>query len=75
MIDDSFLLLVNAAHEGVEFVVPSSPSGNPWCQMLDTENIEEPFLDIMVEDKIILGGRCVKLLSDQAFQLVEPART
>ncbi len=75
VIDDSFLLLVNAAHEGVEFVVPSSPSGNPWCQMLDTENIEEPFLDIMVEDKIILGGRCVKLLSDQAFQLVEPART
>jgi glycogen operon protein len=75
VIDDSFFLLVNAAHEGVEFLLPSSPSGNPWCQIIDTENIEEPFLEIMVEEKIILGGRCVKLLSDQAFQLVEPVES
>jgi hypothetical protein len=59
----------------VEFLLPSSPSGNPWCQIIDTENIEDPFLEIMVEDKIILGGRCVKLLSDQAFQFVEPVES
>ena len=33
VIDDSFLLLVNAADEGVEFTLPLSPRGKPWCQM------------------------------------------
>ena len=41
--DDSFLLLVNAAREGVEFTLPESPRGNPWVQVMDTENIEDPF--------------------------------
>jgi isoamylase len=67
VIDDSFFLLVNAAHEGVEFVVPTSPSGNPWCQILDTENVEDPFTETIVDEKIIVGGRSLKLLSDQTF--------
>ena len=33
IVDDSFLLLVNAAHEGVEFTLPPSPSGRPWMQV------------------------------------------
>ena len=40
IIDDSFFILVNAASEGVEFTIPVSPSGNPWSQIIDTENIE-----------------------------------
>jgi isoamylase len=71
VIDDSFLLLVNAADQGVKFLVPGSPSGNPWCQIIDTENIEQPFTDLLVEETIIVGGRSLKLLSDQAFQLEE----
>jgi isoamylase len=67
VIDDSFYLLVNAAHEGVEFILPTTPSGNPWCQVIDTENIEDPFTETIVEEKIIVGGRSLKLLSDQAF--------
>ena len=74
VIDDSFFILVNAAHEGVEFVIPPSPSGNQWCQILDTENIDDPFINTFVEEKIILGGRSLKLLSDQAYQLAEPAQ-
>jgi glycogen operon protein len=72
VIDDSFFLLVNAAHEGVEFVLPSSPSGNPWCQIIDTENIVDPFKNTIVDENIIVGGRSLKLLSDRAFHLDDP---
>ncbi len=66
IIDDSFLILVNAAHEGVEFSLPLSPSGRSWCQVVDTENIADPFVKTPVGEKVILGGRSLKLLSDEA---------
>ncbi len=68
IIDDSFLILVNAASEGVEFTLPASPSGKSWTQIINTENIEDPFAEAAVNSKIILGGRCVKLLSDESHQ-------
>ena len=55
MIDDSFLLLVNASEQGVEFTLPPSPRGKPWSQIVDTENIEDPFVQTGVDPKIILG--------------------
>jgi glycogen operon protein len=66
VIDDSFLLLVNAAHEGVEFTLPASPSGKGWCRLIDTENIDNPFVKTHVDGKLILGGRSLRLLSDEA---------
>jgi isoamylase len=66
VMDDSFFLIVNAAQDGVEFTVPSSPSGKPWLQVIDTENVEYPFGTAKVSDKIIIGGRSLKLLSDTA---------
>ena len=66
VVDDSFLLVVNAAHEGVEFTLPLSPSGMPWLQVIDTENLEDPFVKVEVADRIIMGGRSLKLLSDAA---------
>ena len=44
VLDDSFLILVNASHEGVEFTLPPSPNGSPWRQVMDTENIDDPLL-------------------------------
>ena len=70
IIDDSFFILVNAASEGVEFILPASPSGNSWTQIINTENIEDPFAKAAVDSKIILGGRCVKLLSDESNEKV-----
>ena len=64
IIDDSFLLLVNAADQGVEFTLPSSPRGKPWRQIIDTENIEDPFLVSPVNGTVIVGGRALKVLSD-----------
>ena len=66
VVDDSFLLLVNAADGGVEFTLPPSPSGNPWCQVVDTENIDNPFSELAPEEKIIVGGRALKLFSDHS---------
>ena len=62
--DDSFLILVNASHEGVEFTLPSPPNGNPWLCVLRTENIEDPFAHVKLGDKIIVGGRALAVLSD-----------
>jgi isoamylase len=62
--DDSFLILVNASHEGVEFTLPPVPNGSPWCQVMDTENIEDPFHEAKVGEKAIVGGRAMKLYSD-----------
>ena len=62
--DDSFLILVNASHEGVEFTLPSPPNGNPWLCVLRTENIEDHFAHVKLGDKIIVGGRALAVLSD-----------
>jgi isoamylase len=64
IVDDSFLLLVNAADQGVEFTLPPSPRGKPWRQILDTENIDDPFAARELDPKVIVGGRALKLLSD-----------
>jgi isoamylase len=64
VVDDSFLILVNAAAEGVEYVLPEPPDGSPWRQVIDTENIENPFCDAKVDDKVILGGRSIRVYSD-----------
>jgi isoamylase len=64
VIDQSFLLLVNAAHEGVEFTLPDSPTGNPWVQIMETENTADPFLSNVAAEKVIVGGRSLKLFND-----------
>jgi glycogen operon protein len=62
--DDSFLILVNAFHEGVEFKLPPVPNGSPWCQLMDTENIDDPFRNAKVGDKVIVGPRSMMVFSD-----------
>jgi glycogen operon protein len=62
--DDSFLILINAFHEGVEFSLPQPPDGNPWKHVLSTENLDEPFKDVVLGPSIIVGGRSLVLLSD-----------
>jgi glycogen operon protein len=67
VIDDSFLLLVNAADQGVEFTMPPSPRGKPWRQIVDTEDIDDPFRSASINASVIVGGRALKLLSDGAI--------
>jgi glycogen operon protein len=62
--DDSFLILVNAADSGVEYVLPEPPNQRPWRQVLDTESLDDPFCQTEVHDKVIVGGRAVRVYSD-----------
>ncbi|MGC2620841.1 MAG: glycogen debranching protein GlgX [Acidobacteriaceae bacterium] len=64
IIDHSFLILVNAAHEGVEFRLPPPPEGTLWKQVLDTENIDDPFASARPRKKVILGGRSMRVFRD-----------
>ncbi len=59
--DDTFLLMVNAAPEGVEFTLPPSTTRKPWKQVLDTQNIDDPFATCDTGDKVILGGRSMRV--------------
>jgi isoamylase len=66
VVDDSFLILVNAADQGVEYVLPEPPNKTPWRQVLDTESIDDPFCEAEVHDKVIVGGRAIRVYSDCA---------
>jgi isoamylase len=63
--DDSFLILVNASAEGVEFTLPAPTADTSWKQVLDTENIEDPFASAPVGEKIIVGGRAMRVFCDR----------
>jgi isoamylase len=64
LFDDSFLIVVNASHEGVEFTLPAVPNAAPWRQVIDTENIDDPFQEVDTGDKVIVGGRSLKVFTD-----------
>ncbi len=66
VLDDSFLILVNASPEGVDFALPTPPNGNKWRILLDTQSMEQPFAESGPLDQIIIGGRSLVLLSDAA---------
>ena len=62
--DDTFLILINAAPDGVEFKLPQPLNGSPWKLVMKTENIEDPFAGGKLDKDIIVGGRSMVLLSD-----------
>ena len=81
VVDDSFLIVVNASDNGVEYVLPEPPSKTPWRQVLDTENLNDPFCEATITDKAIVGGRSIRVYSDGTAQVVDgkgrrrPAKT
>ena len=62
--DDSFLIMVNAFCEGVEFTLPKAPAETPWIQVLDTQNIDDPFAEQEFGAKVIVGGRSMRVFRD-----------
>ena len=65
IVDDCFLILVNAAAEGVEFKLPEHPASLPWTQVLNTENIDDPFATEEIGEKVIIGGRAIRVFRDR----------
>jgi len=64
--DDSFLLLTNAYHEGVEFVLPPPPNGSGWRLIMNSEKNDAPFTSSEIGKSVIVGGRSVVLFDDCA---------
>ena len=65
VIDNSFLLIINAAQDGVEFTLPPCQTCGQWCQVMSTEDIEDPFRGKDPTNKVIVGGRSLLLFIDR----------
>ena len=75
VVDDSFLILINASPEGVEFTLPEPPNKTPWRQIVDTESVDNPFCEATMGDKAIVGGRSVRVYSDGVEEVAKtPAK-
>ncbi len=62
--DDSFLLLLNAHHKAVHFVLPASWFAERWMPVLDTARVD-PFVgerELKAGETITLEARCAVLL-------------
>lgn len=64
IVDDSFLFLINASAEGVEFCLPEPPNKTPWIQVFNTENISDPFAEETFGSSVIVGGRSMRVFRD-----------
>ncbi len=62
--DESFLLVVNASPDGVEFKLPPAPKETVWVGVLDTQNIDDPFQHCEFGESVILGGRSMRVFRD-----------
>ncbi len=67
MIDDSFYIIFNAHHEGLDFVLPSEKYGQEWTKIIDTTTNEiGPTETYKALDKVHVSGRSIVLLSHPA---------
>lgn len=65
VIDDSFLLLLNAHHEEVNFKLPPAPCGGEWCHCVDTNAVENPFGHDPADSQVKLAGRSMMVLVEK----------
>jgi isoamylase len=61
IIDNSFLVIINASEDGVEFTLPPCDTGGQWLQIVSTEAIDEPFREREPAQTVIAGGRSLLL--------------
>jgi isoamylase len=62
--DCSFLLLLNAHHEEVTFILPPSPDGGQWVEIVDTNQVD-PFAEGTARENFSLDGRSLVLLMEK----------
>jgi len=66
IVDETFLLLVNSHHEGVEFTLPQrTGESTRWGLVLDTHDLDTPFKEEMLGDQVTLEPRSLMLLCEK----------
>jgi glycogen operon protein len=65
VVDDTFLLLINAHHEAVSFVLPRTPAGGRWRVVLNTNDLANPFKTAPTRTRVKLEGRSLVMLCER----------
>ena len=63
VVDDSFLVLYNAAPNGVDFTMPPAEFGTSWACVLDTDHTLAPGSVVKPGDTVTITGRSTLVLS------------
>lgn len=66
--DNSFLLLLNAHHQPVDFTLPPAPQGGLWKSLLNTSRLSNPFKPSAARKRIKLNGLALILLCEQQLK-------
>jgi glycogen operon protein len=64
IVDDSFLMLMNAHDEAIDFILPEAPAGGTWRRIVNTDDIENPFAEEVAGENVNLAGRSIVLLKE-----------
>ena len=64
VVDDTFLLLLNAHHDAVDFKLPAAPLGGAWKCLLNTSRSNAEFKFPPAGKRMRLKGRSLALLSE-----------
>jgi isoamylase len=63
--DDTFLILLNAAAEDINFKLPDTPNSSAgWEKVLNTHDLQQPFAQGKAGNEVALGGRSCVLLRE-----------
>jgi glycogen operon protein len=62
IVDDTFLVLFNAHHEPIEFMLPPGRFGKRWIRTLDTADALAEGDQVDADQKTLVEGRCLVLL-------------
>jgi len=63
VVDDSFLVLYNAAPNGVKFTMPPAEFGEAWACVLDTDHTLSPGNVVKPGDVVTITGRSTLVFS------------
>jgi hypothetical protein len=66
--DDSFLIMLNSYGECVTYTLPQSPLNRGWKQIMNTNDLDDPFAEKMLDGKLEVAGRSVVLLRELTAQ-------
>ncbi|HTV66485.1 MAG TPA: glycogen debranching protein GlgX [Bryocella sp.] len=66
--DDSFLIMLNSYADRVTYTLPQSPLNRGWKLVLNTDDLEDPFGERVLDGLLDVAGRSVVLLRELTTQ-------